>query len=81
MFFPKFLGRLGGAVGEGFCGEAFQVEKRAEDVDIRRAGWKDEFAQGGDFCEGTEVGDAGAVAAEGFEGHGCDGREVGDVGV
>lgn len=80
MFLPKFLCRLGGAVGEGFCGEAFQGE-RAEEVDVFGAGREDEFAEGGDFCQRTQVGDAGAVAAEGFEGHGGDGCEVGDVRV
>lgn len=53
----------------------------AEEVEVFGFWWEDEFAEGGDFCQGTEVGEAGAVAAEGFEGHRGDGGEVDDVGV
>jgi hypothetical protein len=43
---PEFLGGLGGALGEGFGGEALQGEG-AEEIDVYRFGGEDEFAEGG----------------------------------
>ena len=80
VLLPEFLGGLGGAVGERFGGEALEGEV-AERFEVFGVGREDEFAEGGDFLERTDVGEAGAIAAEGFEGHRGDGGEVDDVGV